>query len=64
MLGGRGRDCWIRVVARGVCSLGHCLAHDIIYIMRNAVMRRIRWVWLWLRSCFPPKSPDTDEIAA
>lgn len=44
-------------------AVGHS-ASDSVYIMRNGVMRRLVWVWLWIKSCLPPREPNKDEIAA
>jgi hypothetical protein len=41
-----------------------CQLFYIIYIMRNGVMRRLAWVWLWIKSCLPSREPNKDEIAA
>lgn len=39
-------------------------ASDSVYIMRNRVIRRLAWVWLWIKSCLPSREPSKDEIAA
>ena len=37
---------------------------DSVYIMRNSILRRLRWVWLWITSCLPQRPPRKDEMQA